>query len=335
MKLVSRAALFALVVLAFGCSASNPEDRPVTLEPDAAPQEESVSLRVDPPPVSTPWSAFPIAGVGPGNGTLIYSVAGFEDTVRLGATGEFCIDVSLADGDNSIKIEAISAAGDFSEPEFLSIRREGEPPAPEPQSTEVQLSDRTPGTSFYASEDTGVGSYNPFQKYSQVYLDSGTFAELVDGNESESVKFHGLDVGNGEIVAFALKERMAVHSFEITTPPTGDETCGPEGFQVWVSDENEPELQLDGVSWVKVAEVDVDSHVAAGTTYELDSVVAGINAKYVALKMTNSSCVDAFNLDLEMYIYYAINEIRVIAEKDGTGTGKPRDGAPSCATGGF
>lgn len=320
---------FALaLVAASACTASNPADVPGSPGPDAgSDRPEPVELRVEPPPVTTPWKAYPITGVGPAKGTLIYRVGALEDTVRLGATGEFCVDVPLAMGDNAIEIEAVSASGEFGDPERLSIRREGEPPAPEPLPDDLVVADRTPGTAFFASKDTGWGLDE------KVYLDQGSFAELVDGNTSQAVEFHGLDVDNGEVIAFALKERMAVHGFKVTAPPTGGDTCGPEGFQIWLSDELAPELELDGVSWLKLAEVTAEDHVAKGTTYELDAYVAGFNARYLAIKMTDSSCVDYFSLTLP--IYYAINEIRVIAEKDGSGSGVPRDGAPSCAAGGF
>lgn len=323
----SRLTLTAVLLATLGaCSADNPEDTPIGPGPDAGVPEGDVVLKVNPVDVSTPWPSVPVTGTGPAKGTVVYKVGGQEDVARLGATGEFCIDVDINPGDNEIVLEAISREGERSPAEVLNVRREGDPPTIEPiDDTQITLGDRTPGARFLASRDTGW----TFDEV--VYLEEGEFPELVDGNRTKTVKFFGNGIAdNGEAIAFSLKERMAVFAFEVVAPPAGDETCGPEGFRIWLSDEIQPELDLDGISWVKVQEIDIDTHVAEGTTYELDASVPGFNARHVAIEMTDSSCAGILSADLS----YGLNELRVIAAEEGD-IEVPYDGAPSCATGGF
>jgi hypothetical protein len=314
---------------AAACGNANPEDLPpVDGEPDAGQVDPGpVALTITPSSVITPWDSVPITGAGPANGTLVYeSAAGGQDTIRLGSTGEFCLDISLVDGDNTIKFEAISEAGEYSDAEFLTIRKEGEPPEIEPVDPgNIILADRTPGTVYYMQDV-------PYNSETEIELDSGTFSGLVDGNTNEIVQFHADGILTGETLAFTLDEQMSVHRFEVTVPDRDDPTCGPDGYELWVSNEEMPELILDGLTWLKVAERPYDDISQTATTYEDEVSVPGIRAKHFAIKFTDTSCAFWFTLDPRSA--YGVAEIRVIAE-DGDSVPVITDGAPSCARGGF
>jgi hypothetical protein len=318
---------------AVACSSSNPEPLPDLSQPDAGQDETpgEVPLSVKSSVVETPWSSLVVTGTGPAQGTLIYnSTARGEDTITLGSTGEFCLDIPLAEGANTIKFEAIDAGGNYSEAKFLDVTRAGEPPTPTADPVdEPGVSDRTAGATYYNNADgSGVG---------EVELTAGQWADMVNNNTADNVKFKG-GWANNEAVAYELSEKMRVHKFEITAPAFDGDTCGPQAFDIYVTNAPEPEMSFDGTNWVKVAWVDtsggeegekhIAKSVAEGSTYVLDSKARGIPATHVAIVGRNATCGGLGN-------EYGISEIRVIAEEAGGNVDDTVDcqGAPSCACG--
>jgi hypothetical protein len=308
---------------AFACSSSNPDPIPELEQPDAGSEQQpgAVPLSVQSSVVETPWSSLVVTGSGPAQGTLVYNTtARGEDTITLGSTGEFCLDIPLVDGANTIKFEAIDAGGSYSEAKFLEVTRAGETPEPEPDPVEGPgVSDRTDGSTYYNNADgSGVGD---------VELTGGQWADMVNDNTSDNVKFKGGWVSN-EAVAYALPEEMRVHGFEVTAPAMDGDTCGPQAFDLYVANAPEPEMSFDGINWVKVAALEKADSVEEGTTYELASSSRGIPATHFAIVGRNATCGGLGN-------EYGISEIRVLAEEEGSGgeTNTDCQGAPTCACG--
>jgi len=309
--------VLAGVMLCFmtACAAEDPAE-PIPL-PDAGAEEPGdVMLSAAADSLTTPWNTVKVTGVGPAQGSLIItSQARGEETLTLGSTGDFCRDVHLADGENVIRLEAMDAGGTVSEPVFLSVVRAGEPPVSsggEPG----EIRDRTAGATYYGNADgSGVG---------EIELNEGAWAALVNDESDDLTKFTGYYAGN-DAVAFKLSERMRVHGFNVSVPAQDGETCGPDAFELYISDREEPELAFDGVNWIKLAELDADDGVEEAHTYELDADFPA-DATHFAIMGTNPTC--------GIWLYsnvYGFSEIRVLAEDAAPGA-PVEDGAPNCAS---
>ncbi len=321
LRTLSRFLLASLPVLALGCSASNPDDIP-EIAPDAGEDVTPgvVNLRVDDPVVKTPWPTVMITGRGPSKGTLlISSTARGEDSQSIPASGDFCVDVPLGEGDNKIKFEAIDADGNYSDPIFVSVSREGELPGGTPTPIEGPgISDRTAGTSYYDNADGDtVGG---------VSLVEGAWADLVDNNKTNLVRFEGGWLNN-EAVAYKLPKKMNVHGFHVTAPAFDDPTCGPQAFDIYIANETAPKMSLDGETWIKVASQLSDTALKDGGTYELQSISRGIPVTHFAIVGRDATCGGLGN-------EYGIQEIRVYAENDDSGPVDTGPQAPSCVSGG-
>lgn len=321
----------ALALLATACAAENPDKIPKQARTlaDAGPMDENVYLEVEQPVALTPWDAIPLRGRGPGGGTLLIETANKQDVLNLGTTGEFCYDARLVPGENVIEFQAISAEGTYGEVLSVTVRQEGTPPdpTPDPGPGQVALGDRTAGATFYDSVDTDTGLYDL-----SVELLEGEFQQLVDGQVGEIVKFQGnwtYGFTDGEVLAFSLRDRVAIHGFRVTAPDQGGETCGPEAFDLWVSDKLQPELTLDGVTWFEVADVSASESTAKSKTYDLPIYFPGLQARYFAIRITDASCGNPFLLSNPT----GLAEIRVIAELEDNGEEPDWNGAPSCASG--
>jgi len=321
LRTLARILLASISAVAIGCSASNPDDIP-DIAPDAGGDVTPgvVSLRVDDPVVKTPWPTVMVTGRGPAKGTLlISSTARGEDSQSIPATGDFCIDVPLADGENTIKFEAIDAEGTYSDPVFVSVSREGELPGGNPTPIEGPgISDRTAGASYYDNADGSEAG--------AVDLVEGAWGDLVDNNSSNLVRFAGGWVNN-EAVAYKLAKKMNVHGFNVTAPAFDDPTCGPQAFDIYVANDAAPKMDFDGVVWMKVASLVSADALEDGGTYKLSSISRGIPATHFAIVGRDATCGGFGN-------EYGVSEIRVLAEDDDSGPIDVGPQAPSCVSGG-
>jgi len=309
--LVSLLAAFSIAA----CSADGPADDIPAPAPDAGQEQmETVPLSASADAAATPWTTVMVTGTGPAQGTLIInSPARGEETRSLGSTGDFCIDVALSDGENMIKMEAIAAGGDYSEPVFVTVTREGEPP--ESEGDDPTVGDRTDGATYYNNADgTTVGGVTALE---------GEWNNLVNGDTGDLLKFEGT-WANNEAVAYKLSERMVIRTFEITVPANDGPGCGPEAFEVYIADGPEPEMAFDGINWVKVAEAEGDDILEDGGTYRLQADFEA-NSTHFAVMGTNPSCTP-----YGYYNNYGFNEVRVLADEQGSQI-DPDTQAPNCA----
>lgn len=314
---LARILLASLTVVAFaGCGAQTSEEPPLPLGPDAGgesgetPGEGPVSLSVATPALETPWDVVLITGQGPAQGQIHVdaSPADGAKSYPLGSTGSFCISVRLAEGENTIRVEAESVSGERSEAKLYTVLREGELPEPPPTvSDDDQIIDRTDGSTHYNNadgNDVGVDALT---------LEDGDWDDMVDDDRDSYVKFTGT-WANNEMVAYALPTEMKVRGFEITLPAQDGDTCGPQEIDVYLAEGPNPEMALDGSHWVNVATVSDgdEDYDADGATYERAAGASGFDATHFAIVGTNPTC--------HPWAYqntYGISEVRVLAEADG------------------
>lgn len=322
------ASILLAALVATACAAESPDEAPEFVPDGGSEPAGTATLTVKDPIAETPWPSVVIEGTGPGGGELtVDSSAGGQKSYPIPASGNFCIDVTLGEGDNTIKLEAESAEGAFSKAVYHNVKRAGEIPGGAPKPVDGPgIADRTDGASYYDNADgTEIGALT---------LESGDWDELVDSKTDGVVVFSGSWAGN-EAVAYALSEEMKVHGFEVTAPAFDGDTCGPQAFDIFAVSAAKPDLaEIGDTGWVRLAWVDTKEgtedtpyhaeSVAEGATYKLASISRGFSATHVAIVGRNDTCGLTDN-------DYGLTELRVLAE---TGDEPVETGpqAPSCAS---
>jgi hypothetical protein len=119
--------LILLLALVGGCFADNPEpSRPpgASLIDAAAEDEPFIDLRPLPPLVE--FRSLRVQGRGPREGSVTYSTGGSSgpnNLVRIGADGEFCLDLPLSPGMNVLTLKARNKQGRESAPYMVQIEQ--------------------------------------------------------------------------------------------------------------------------------------------------------------------------------------------------------------------
>ena len=282
-----------------------------------------VELSVAGVPPTTVYSSIPISGSGPSGGELLYdSPAGGHASTRLGADGSFCIDVDLIPGtQNKIKFEAVDQEGNYSAATVVEVRQEGEPPAP------VEPTTPDPTYVNIAKDSSG------FEMNLSVV--EGTPEVLVDGDKSNFATFrHPFSRVEGWMSIELSDGQAPIQEIRIKTPAD----CPLEEYNVLLTstDNGEPVTKLSGNplngftqygdGWVIV------SHVSKGSADQI--ILPKLNnpsAVRLGLEFLSDDC-RPFN---QARALHKISEIEVWAARPGEEpVDRPRDGAPSCATGG-
>jgi hypothetical protein len=299
-------ALLLGISVSYGCSAAMPDDTPrggvdAGVEDPALP-----TLRVNSPGVSTYWDSVPLTGQGPSNGTLIVESGNGQVTSKeLGSDGSFCIDISLIKGTvNTITVRGISAFGDYSLPEVLEIRQEGEPP-----------DNGNGGGTTITYANVGRNASNFLGTVSAI--DGSNFYMLSDGNHSAFVTIKNAAT-SGDKLYFKLSDYANVK--EIRFLGTAD--CYLEKFRVFLSDNIADPGDVYGASWTQVADV-------SNGTSDYKVTTSGSNmARWLGIDFRSRDCGPAIG-PAEHQLY----EIEAWAEVSEEDPGEGGTGAPSCASG--
>lgn len=277
----------------------------------------SVELNVDAPLPSTYWGSVPMTGHGPPNGTLLFSTpGGGQFTEELGATGDFCVDVILQkDTVNTVKFEAINTNGQYSEPVFVDIRQEGQPPDVEPGD------DPEPGYSNIAAGST-------IQAMS-VSVEEGSVAALVDGDSSAAVSLRNANTSVDWMV-IELKERLPIQQVHIQTT----QDCPLESYRILLNDDPQsgdplvwswwPEgAYVYGDGWTMIANVS-----GGGTDQTITPAIGDPLAHRMAIQFLSSDCGPVVGSGR-----HRITEIEVWGRGQNTPGQPTGNGAPSCTSG--
>ena len=266
---------------------------PDDVEPPRMPDEPVITL--GPVPSTTYWSSVPVHGLGPANGRVLIEtpVAGAL-TVEVGADGNFCTDVPLAeDTVNSVRLRGVSSAGVIGDAVMINISQEGSPPAP-PSSPPARNMARNGSTS--TSENV-----------------TGELDDIVDGNWDTVTGLQNALFDQDwvwvELTARSRIERVIVVS---------DESCPMEHYEVLFSNHDVPGAPTDSNENWTYSDVEVD-WVATELSFE------PFVTRHVAIRFVSQDCGN-WNRG-----YHKLAELEVWSQPDAT---PPPQEAPSCLGGG-
>tara|TARA_R110002096_G_scaffold292224_1_gene486491 strand:- start:31494 stop:32441 length:948 start_codon:yes stop_codon:yes gene_type:complete len=274
-----------------------------------------LSLEVDPTDASTYWSSIPMSGRGPAGGTLLYTTpGGGQFSENLGASGDFCVNVILKkDFVNTIKFEAVSTDGEYTDPVLMDVRQSGEPPDTEPNP------DPEPGYSNIASGAT-IDTHT-------VFIEEGSFSSLVDGDSSGHIEVFN-DANEPDWMVIELNDRLPIEQFHIETTTE----CPMESYKILLNDSAQSEdpiiwswpaggAYVYGAGWTIVAVVE------DGSSDEIIMPSIGDpRARRMAIEFLSGDCGSFFGRGR-----HDITEIEVWARgEDEPGGGQTSNGAPSC-----
>lgn len=318
---MTRTSLIVLLMSSLGACSAAGVDMDTSAEPDAGVPEDDITgpveLEVDTPDASTYWSSVPFTGHGPVNGTLVFTTpGGGQFTEELGATGDFCVDVVLQkDTSNTIKFEAISPEGDYSDPVLVDIRQQGEPPNSDP------APDPEPGYSNIASGAT-IDTMS-------VSIEDGDVSALVDGDSSGHVSIRNAGT-SADWMVIELNQRLPIEQIHIET--TTD--CPMDRYNILLNDDAQSEDPIVwswavGGAYVYGQDWTMVGSVTNGSSDEtIVPSIGGPSARRLAIEFLSRDCGPWVGSGR-----HRITEIEVWAQGEEQPTDEPtNNGAPSCTS---
>jgi hypothetical protein len=313
MKRFSALCLFLALA---GCGASSPGEE--VDGPDAGGDADAgvgpVALEIDPLPATWQYLSIPVTGKGPARGTLVFDVPGRGQFQRgIASDGTFCVNVPLvAQAEASIRFQAISADGGYSEAVVVKTTQAGTPDDPDDPGGEVTMRNLAED---YASNPSNVETWN-IDNY-----EDAAFSLLTDGSATGFTELYEDWGSDGSLI---LKfEKAPVYSIQVST--TAD--CPMESFYWYLANTEMAEDDL-GSPWDNgSSEWDLQGEIVDNEqkTLTLMPIFGEPTANWMGIYFNSEDC-DGGTFSQG---HHKITEITVTTRSVDDGP-PPDDGTPMC-----